>query len=202
MYKLLFITTGPSGAGKNTVMNHIRRTFPTVTKAVTYTTRAPRPNEVDGIDYRFVTDEEFFAKVDSGDIMEYEQVYNDYYYGSPADIFTDGDIKVMEMDWQGHRTYRQFYKNIRIVSIFLVPPSFEEIKKRILKRSAVSNLDSRIANAMEQLEHAGEYSFVILNRHKEKALQEVESIIRTELLRRQRNRSLAYAQKIIRQHKK
>jgi len=200
MQKLLFIISGPSGAGKNTAMNYIRKVFPEVKKAVTYTTRKPRPHETDGVDYRFVGEEEFFARVELGDILEYEQVYNDYYYGSPADIFTDGSIKIMEMDWKGHRTYREVYKDVRIVSVFLVPPSLEEIKKRILSRSKVDNLDSRMRNALEQLEHAGEYSYVLVNDRKEKMLAELEAIVRAELLKLQRQRNLAFAEALIKQY--
>jgi guanylate kinase len=200
MYKLLFIVTGPSGAGKNTVMTHIRRIFPEINKAVTYTTRYPRPHETDGIDYRFISEEQFFEKVKSGAILEYEQVYNDYYYGSPADIFGDGNIKIMEMDWKGHRKYREVHQGVRIVSLFLIPPSLEEIRKRILGRSQVDNLGSRIANALEQMEHAGEYSYIIINEHKEKMLAEVEAIVRVELLRLKRNRNLEIANSLLRQY--
>lgn len=202
MNKLLFIITGPSGAGKNTVMTHIRRTFPTVKKAVTYTTRAPRPHEVDGVDYRFVGQEEFFAKYRQGKILEHEQVYNDCYYGSPADIFDNGNIIIMEMDWKGHRTYRQFYKDLRLVSVFLIPPSLAEIRKRILGRSKVDNLDSRMENALEQLEHARDYNYIIVNDQKERMLAEVESIVRAELVNARRQCNLDFAQKLIAQYRK
>lgn len=202
MGKLLFIVTGPSGAGKNTVMTHIRRTFPQVKKAVTYTTRSPRPHEVHGVDYRFVEEEEFFSLYKQGKILEYEQVYNDYYYGSPADIFDDGDLKIMEMDWKGHRTYREVYSDVRIVSIFLIPPSLAEIRKRILGRSRVDNLDSRMRNALEQLEHAGEYTYVVVNDHKETMLAEVEAIVRVELINARRQANLDFARKLICQYGK
>jgi guanylate kinase len=195
--KLLFIVTGPSGAGKNTVMTHIYNTFPEIKKAVTYTTRAPRPHEQDGVDYRFIGQEEFFAKVREGKILEYEQVYNDYYYGSPAEIFADGPIKIMEMDWKGHRTYRQVYKDIRIASIFLVPPSLEEIKKRILGRSQVDNLQSRLANALEQLEHAHDYTYIIVNDQKDRTLQQVEALVRAELINLKRKDNLEHARGIV-----
>jgi len=195
--KLLFIVTGPSGAGKNTVMTHIYSTFPEIKKAVTYTTRAPRPHELDGVDYRFIGQEEFFSKVREGKILEYEQVYNDYYYGSPAQIFADGPIKIMEMDWKGHRTYRQVYKDIIIASIFLVPPSLEEIKQRILSRSQVDNLQSRLANALEQLEHADDYTYVVVNDQKDRTLQQVEALVRAELINLKRNDNLEHARKII-----
>ena len=197
MNKLLFIVTGPSGAGKNTVMTHIYSTFPEIKKAVTYTTRAPRPHELDGVDYRFIGQEEFFSKVREGKILEYEQVYNDYYYGSPAQIFADGPIKIMEMDWKGHRTYRQVYKDIIIASIFLVPPSLEEIKQRILSRSQVDNLQSRLANALEQLEHADDYTYVVVNDQKDRTLQQVEALVRAELINLKRNDNLEHARKII-----
>lgn len=202
MNKVLIIVTGPSGAGKNTVMNHIRSTFPEVAKAVTYTTRAPRPHEIDGIDYRFVAEKEFFAMVQDGRILEYEQVYNDYYYGSPADIFADGNMIIMEMDWKGHRKYRAVYKDTRIISIFLVPPSLEEVQNRILGRSQVDNLDSRMVNALEQLEHAGEYSYIIINACKDKMLAEVEAIIRTELVSVFRTSNLEFALSLVEEYKK
>lgn len=197
MNKLLFIVTGPSGAGKNTVMTHIYNTFPEIKKAVTYTTRAPRPHEQDGVDYRFIGQQEFFAKVREGKILEYEQVYNDYYYGSPAQIFADGPIKIMEMDWKGHRTYRQVYKDIRIASIFLVPPSLDEIKKRILARSQVDNLQSRLANALEQLEHADDYTYIIVNDQKDRTLEQVEALVRAELINRRRDENLKHARNIL-----
>lgn len=202
MNKLLFIVTGPSGSGKNTVMTHIYKRFPQITKAVTYTTRAPRPHEREGVDYRFVGEEDFFAKVKSGEILEYEQVYNDYYYGSPSDLFSDGNIKIMEMDWKGHRTYRRVYKDIRIASFFLVPPSLEEIKQRILSRSRVDNLQSRLANALEQLEHATDYTYIIVNDCKDRALKEIEALVRAELINFQRSANLAHANKIICAYKK
>lgn len=197
MDKLLFILTGPSGAGKNTVMTHIRKVFPRVGKAVTYTTRQPRPHEVDGVDYRFVSREAFFAKVETGEILEYEQVYNDYYYGSPADIFATGPVKIMEMDWKGHRTYRETYADVSIASIFLVPPSLTEIKRRILSRSRVDNLKSRLENALEQLEHAGEYDYILINKNKKETLSLIESIVIAELARLERHHNLEYVHTLI-----
>lgn len=197
MGKLLFIVTGPSGAGKNTVMTHIRQAFPEVTKAVTYTTRRPRPHEVDGVDYCFISERDFFAKVEAGEILEYEQVYNDYYYGSPADIFSAGSVKIMEMDWKGHRTYRNTYKDVNIISLFLVPPSLQEIKRRILGRSRVENLQSRLKNALEQLEHAGEYDYIVINKNKEQTLAAVEAIVKAELVRFRRQDNLRFIKQLL-----
>ncbi len=201
MDKLLFIVSGPSGAGKNTVINHIRKIFPVVRKAVTFTTRKARPHEVDGVDYRFVSEEDFFSRVQSGEILEYEQVYNDYYYGSPADIFADGAVKIMEMDWKGHRTYRTTYKDFRIVSVFLVPPSLEEIRQRILGRSRVDNLKSRLDNACAQMEHADEYDYVLINKSKGQTLALVEAIAAAELLRGEHSKNLEFVRQLLSQRK-
>lgn len=201
MDKLLFIVSGPSGAGKNTVINHIRKIFPVVRKAVTFTTRKARPHEVDGVDYRFVSEEDFFSRVQSGEILEYEQVYNDYYYGSPADIFADGAVKIMEMDWKGHRTYRTTYKDFRIVSVFLVPPSLEEIRQRILGRSRVDNLESRLDNACAQMEHADEYDYVLINKSKRQTLALVEAIAAAELLRGERSKNLEFVRQLVSQRR-
>lgn len=197
MNKLLFIVTGPSGAGKNTVMHHIYKTFPEIKKAITYTTRPPRPSEQDGKDYWFVEREEFLAKFHKGQILEYEQVYNDYLYGSPAQVFSQGSTIIMEMDWKGHSTYRKVYQDIRIASIFLVPPSLQVMKQRILSRSQVDNLSARLANALEQLEHAAEYTYVIVNDEKERTLQQVEALVQAELINRERHENLKHAQSII-----
>lgn len=197
MNQLLIIVTGPSGAGKNTVMNHLFNTFPGIKKAVTFTTRPPRPHEKDGVDYWFVSEDDFFAKVQSGEILEHEQVYNDYYYGSPAAVFAAGPVVLMELDWKGHRTYRRVYKDVPIASFFLVPPSLEEIKQRILGRSRVDNLSSRLANALEQLEHAGDYTYIVVNDHKQRTLQQIEALVRAELINRQRQEGLVKAKAII-----
>jgi guanylate kinase len=107
----------------------------------------------------------------------------------------------MEMDWKGHRTYRQVYKDVRIASFFLVPPSLEEIKQRILGRSQVDNLQSRLANALEQLEHANDYTYVVVNDQKDRTLQQVEALVRAELINLKRNDNLEHARKIIGSYK-
>lgn len=197
MDRQLFIVTGPSGAGKNTIMTHLFQTFPQIKKVVTYTTRPPRPHETDGVDYWFVNQEEFFTKVKEGQILEYEQVYRDYYYGSPARLFQEGSVVMMEMDWKGHRTYRQVYPDIPIASFFLVPPSLADIRQRILARSPVSNLHSRLANALEQLEHAAEYTYIVVNDDKCLALSQVEALVRAELIKGERSTNLARARSIL-----
>lgn len=202
MDRQLFIVTGPSGAGKNTIMTHLFKTFPAIKKAVTFTTRPPRPHEANGVDYWFVDQEEFFSLVRDGSILEYEQVYKDYFYGSPSKVFEQGPIIMMEMDWQGHRTYRRVYPDIPIASFFLVPPSLEAIRKRILARSRVDNLSSRLANALEQLEHASEYSYVIVNDEKCLALSQIETLVRAEFIKGQRRSGLARAQQILQKYQK
>lgn len=193
---LLFVITGPSGSGKATVINGVLENFPEIKRVVTYTTRSPRPKEREGYDYRFISKEEFFAKVEDGSIFEYEDVYNDYYYGSPSDIFTDANYRIVELDYKGYLKYRKKFGD-KIVSIFLVPPSLQELKERIVNRSKVSNLSSRLENAVEQLRYAREYDYVVLNDEIDACLKLVYNIIRTEIYKREQIEVLKFVDEMI-----
>src|SRR5579875_2192766 len=151
---ILFVITGPSGAGKGSVMRRLLDAVPNLQKVVTYTTRPPRAGEEDGFDYRFIAVDAFLAKVQSGEIFEYEQVYHDHYYGSPRDLFVNDADGLIELDYKGYQKYRA--RHGRVVSIFLLPPNLDALKERILRRSEVENLSARLQNAVEQLRHADE----------------------------------------------
>lgn len=183
MEPILFVFTGPSGAGKGSVMRALLDRDATLAKVVTYTTRAPRHGEVDGFDYRFVSVEEFHRLVASGALFEYEQVYHDHYYGSPRELFMPGRDGIIELDYKGRLKYQERHR--QVVSIFLLPPSLEELRRRILARSEVSNLDARLANAVEQIRHARSYDYIIHNDNLESAIERVQTIIKAERIRRQ-----------------
>ncbi|PSR27056.1 guanylate kinase [Sulfobacillus thermosulfidooxidans DSM 9293] len=182
MEPILFIFTGPSGAGKGSVMRALLQDDPTLHKVVTFTTRAPRQGEIDGFDYRFVSVQEFLQLVEQGQIFEYENVYRDHYYGSPRELFVEGRDGIMELDYKGRLKYQERLR--RVVSIFLLPPSLEELKKRILSRSKVSNLAARLDNAVEQLRHAKSYDYIVKNDDLATCIARVKDIIRVERLRR------------------
>jgi guanylate kinase len=186
---ILFIVTGPSGAGKGTVMRALLERVPDLQKVVTYTTRPPRPGEQDGFDYHFVDPTRFMAMVRAGEIFEYERVYHDFYYGSPRNLFPGGSDGLMELDYKGHQKYRALLP--QVVAIFLLPPSLEELRRRILGRSEVSNLDARLKNAVEQLRHAREYDYVVTNDDWERCAERVATLMQAERWRRQGRGELA-----------
>lgn len=183
MEPILFVITGPSGAGKGSVMRRLLGSVPQLKKVVTYTTRPPRVGEEDGFDYRFIAADAFLAKVQAGEIFEYEQVYHDHYYGSPRDLFHADCDGLIELDYKGYQKYRA--RHGRVVSIFLLPPDLEELKRRILRRSEVENLEARLKNAVEQLRHADEYDYVVKNDDLDRCADTVAALVTAERLRRQ-----------------
>lgn len=183
MEPILFVFSGPSGAGKGSVMRALLAHDESLHKVVTYTTRAPRPGEVDGFDYYFVSVDQFHQMIDQDLLFEHEQVYHDHYYGSPRELFRPGCDGIIELDYKGRLKYQERHR--QVVSVFLLPPSFEELKHRIVKRSEVENLDARLANAVEQVRHARTYDYIVRNDDLGQCIATVETIIRAERVRRQ-----------------
>lgn len=179
---ILFVFTGPSGAGKGSVMRALLERDETLRKVVTFTTRAPREGEVNGFDYRFVSVETFRGLIDRGEMFEYEQVYHDHYYGSPKELFVPEHDGIIELDYKGRLKYTARHR--RVVAIFLLPPSLEELKRRILQRSQVDNLSARLQNAIEQVRHAQSYDYIVKNDDLDACVERVETIIRAERHRR------------------
>lgn len=179
---ILFVFSGPSGAGKGSVMRGVLERDPCLNKVVTYTTRQPRQGEVDGFDYRFVSVATFQNLMAHEKLFEYEQVYHDHYYGSPKELFVPDHDGIIELDYKGRLKYTARHR--RVVAIFLLPPSLDELKRRILQRSKVDNLEARLANAIEQMRHAQSYDYVVKNDNLEDCLARVETIIRAERHRR------------------
>jgi len=167
-----------------------------IKRVVTYTTRKPRPGEIEGIDYHFVSDDEFSRMLKTGELIEAEQVYGDYYYGSPKDIF-DGDIDViMELDTKGTGSYREIYSNI--VTIFIIPPSIDELVRRIKARHPEANFKERVMAAKPQLEAASQYDYIVINDEVERVGQEILGIIRSGKPDPNRNSKLELVSKLIR----
>lgn len=181
---ILFVISGPSGSGKGTVITHLLDYFPDMDRIVTYTTREPREGEIDGVHYRFITPERFEDLRDEGGIFEYERVYNDYYYASPSHVLAGGCDRIIEVDYKGHRKFRSEYP--QTVSIFLLPPSMEELSARILARSPEDNMTSRLENAREQISHAGEYDYILVNDVLGETLERAAAIVLAEGVRSER----------------
>ena len=182
--QILFVVSGPSGSGKETVMSAMVKRLPGLTRVITYTTRSPRRGEVRGRHYHFVTADEFESLLRRGDLFESETVYGSSRYGSPrwaVDGTPSGDL-IMELDPNGYLRMRQARK-APTVGLFLLVPDAQELKKRITKRSTEADLDRRLAIAREQLRAATAYDYLVVNDVRETCLREVAAIITAERVR-------------------
>jgi guanylate kinase len=179
----LFIITAPSGAGKTSLIDALIRADPTLKLSISYTTRAPRPGEKNGVDYHFVDDATFLAMRSRGDFLESAEVHG-YRYGTSKRIITEalarGEDMLLEIDWQGARQVRKIYPDC--VGIFILPPSVEELERRMRSRAQDSDevIRRRLANAREELAHADEFEYRIINKDFDSARHELARAIAVE----------------------
>ena len=193
----LYIVTAPSGAGKTTLVHAVLEREPGLALSISYTTRAPRPGEVDGRDYRFVSREEFLRLRDRGELLEWAEVHGNYYGTSRTWIETqlqqDRDV-LLEIDWQGARQVRRMFPHA--VSIFILPPSLEALEARLRGRGTDSEatIARRLAAAREEMRHVEEFDYVIINDRLERAIDELTAVVRAARLRLpvQKRRHAAY----------
>ena len=159
------------------------RDDPSLKLSVSYTTRAPRPGEKDGVDYHFVDDAAFVAMRDRGEFLENAQVHG-YRYGTSKRVITEalgrGEDVILEIDWQGARQVRAVYPDC--VGIFILPPSIEELERRMRLRGkdAEAVIRRRLDNARGEMEHAGEFDYAIINKDFETAKRKLAEIIQNE----------------------
>jgi guanylate kinase len=179
----LFVITAPSGAGKTSLIDALMREDPTLSISVSFTTRPPRRGEKNGIDYHFVDDPTFLAMRSRGEFLESAEVHG-YRYGTSKQVILDamqrGEDLILEIDWQGARQVRQLYP--ACVGIFILPPSIEELERRMRGRAQDSDevIRRRLSAAREELLHAGEFKYAIINKEFETAKTELAEIIRKE----------------------
>ena len=179
----LFVITAPSGAGKTSLIDAVMREDPSLRISVSYTTRAPRPGEKNGVDYHFVDEPTFLAMRGRGEFLENAEVHGNR-YGTARQVILDavsrGEYLILEIDWQGAQQVRQLYPEC--VGIFILPPSVEELERRMRARGQDADevIRRRVANAREELAHAGEFKYAIINKDFETAKQQLAEIIRKE----------------------
>lgn len=163
----VWVISGPSAVGKGTVCARLKELHPELFYSVSMTTRPPRPGEVDGVDYRFVSVEEFRELIDSGDLLEWAVVHGTNYYGTPRrpvlNALADGSQVILEIDLQGARQVKQNLPEARLV--FLTPPSWEELVNRLQGRGTedAHAQERRLATARVELEAVAEADHVIEN---------------------------------------
>lgn len=186
MKGLLFVVTAPSGAGKSSLIRAALKEEPRLRLSVSYTTRAPRSGEEDGREYHFVDPQTFEAMVQRGEFLECAQVHGNRYGTShPAidAVLAQGEDLLLEIDWQGAQQVRRLYPGC--VSIFILPPSVNELGRRMRSRGLDSDavIERRLANAREEMSHAPEFDYVIINAHFETAQRELLGVLRAEHVR-------------------
>jgi len=180
---LLIVVSGPSGAGKGTICKGLLEKRNEVQVSVSATTRDPRNGEVDGKNYFFKTKEEFESMIEADNLMEYAQVY-DNYYGTPKQFVIDkinsGSDILLEIDIQGALQVRKRYPEG--IFVFILPPSMKELKHRIIGRGSETeeSLEKRFSSAYEEIDFIKKYDYYIINDELNKAVDTLESIIDAE----------------------
>lgn len=196
----LYIISAPSGAGKSSLINALLATQSTseVQLSISHTTRKPRPAEQDGVHYYFTTHAEFESLIAQGHFLEYAEVFGNYYGTSLPMIeksLAAGIDVFLDIDWQGARQIRQKLPNVK--TVFILPPSREELEKRLIGRGQDSAevIAKRMAEAVSEMSHYNEFDYVIINDDFQTALNELKSILTAERLK-QAPQSLRHQQLI------
>jgi len=177
----LFIVSAPSGAGKSSLVKALLEKDPAIRLSISYTTRAPRPGEVDGVHYHFVSREDFQARLERGEFLESAEVYGNYYGTSQpwieAEMAAGRDI-LLEIDWQGAAQVRRLMP--RAKSIFILPPSIAELRRRLEGRGTDSAevVARRMAAAAEDVSHALEFDYLVVNEDFDAAVADLLAIAR------------------------
>ncbi|WMX16712.1 MULTISPECIES: guanylate kinase [unclassified Aureispira] len=180
--KKLIIFTAPSGAGKTTIVRHLLKTRKDVSFSISACTRTPRYGEVNGMDYYFLSPDEFKRKVNAGDFVEYEEVYENQFYGtlrSEIDrLWKSGKHVLFDIDVKGALSIKQKYGE-QALSIFVKPPSFEILKERLMNRKTEddASLRKRINRVKEEMTYERHFDITLVNSDLSLALQEAEEIV-------------------------
>jgi guanylate kinase len=182
----LFIVCAPSGAGKTSLVGELLRADPGIRLSVSFTTRKPRPGEVHGREYHFVSEQEFGQMAERGAFLESALVHGNHYGTSQpwiAEQRAAGADILLEIDWQGAAQVRKLIPES--IGIFILPPSFEALLSRLNKRAqdAPAVIAARLAAAREEISHVGEFDYVIINDKFSVAVADLISIVRAQRLR-------------------
>ena len=176
----LFVFAAPSGAGKTTLVNAVVKKHPELRFSISYTTRKPRVNEADGVDYLFVKEDEFMRLRDEGEMLEHAQVFDNYYATSRSQVdkhLADRRDVVLEIDWQGARQVRE--SMLDCVTIFIFPPSLAELERRLRARGTDSAgvIERRLRDSRSDMAHWDEFDHVIINDDLDHAIIDLEAVL-------------------------
>lgn len=176
----IVILSGPSGVGKDTVIAEWANRDPRVQRVIAYTTRAPREGESNEVDYHFITREDFLIKAETGDFLEWKEVHGNLYATPLRDMETmlqEGKIAILKIDVQGG--IEAMAKRPDALSIFLLPPSFDELERRIRDRATddEQTIQKRLKNSREEIELASRYHHQVVNDDVDRAVSEIQGLV-------------------------
>ena len=188
----LFVIAAPSGGGKTSLVNALLAREPEIRLSVSYTTRAPRVGELDGVHYHFVDEARFGALEAGGEFLEHARVHGNWYATSATWLqgqIAAGHDVLLEIDWQGAAQVRRLIPSA--VHVFILPPSLELLKERLEKRGqdAPAVIALRLKAAKEEMRHLGEFDYVIINQDFEAAVSDLVAIVRASRLRSSQQRT-------------
>jgi guanylate kinase len=192
---LMLVLSSPSGAGKTTLSRALLEGDAAITMSVSATTRRPRPGEVNGKDYYFLSTEDFGIMRNNGEFLEHAKVF-DNYYGTPRkpveEALSAGQDVLFDIDWQGTQQLDESASE-DLVKVFILPPSAYELEKRLNSRAQDSAevVAGRMAKASDEISHYQEYDYIIINENVDKSLAELRSILTSERLKRRRQTGLS-----------
>ena len=180
---ILLILSSPSGAGKTTLSKKIQQKYYNFKISVSHTTRSPRDNEVDGVDYYFVNKKKFKELIEKKSFYEYAKIFENFYVTSKNEvnsIIKTNDI-LFDIDWQGTKQLTDF-KNLNLVKIFLITYDKNELKKRLIKRNqnSLKEVETRFKSFDNDILHWNDYDYVIINKNLEVCFKQIEKIITIE----------------------
>ena len=174
------MVVAPSGAGKTTLVDALLKRELNIHLSPSWTTRAPRPGEKDGVDYYFVTRQKFEQMIAANEFLEYADVYGNYYGTSrkwiEGELAGDHDV-LLEIDWQGAQQLRRLFPHM--VGIFILPPSLDELRKRLKSRGKDSPeaIEKRMASARHEISHVLEFEYIIVNEQFDSALRDLKGVV-------------------------
>ena len=182
VHNIMLILSSPSGAGKTTLTKKIQQKYHSFKISVSHTTRKPRPNEVDGVDYNFISIEKFKELIDQGKFYEYAKIFDNYYgtlKENVDDLFKTNDI-IFDIDWQGTKQLSKF-PNLNLVKIYLIPPNKSTLKDRLISRNQDGKLEveKRLKAYDLDVKHWRDYDYVVINENLENCFRQVEKIIQS-----------------------
>ena len=192
---LMLVLSSPSGAGKTTISRILLERDPALSMSVSTTTRPIRPGEEDGRDYHFVDPTEFSLMINRQEFLEHAKVFGNY-YGTPRSAvegaLVGGSDVIFDIDWQGAQQLSQVAGG-DLVRVFILPPSTEELDRRLHSRAQDSDevVASRMAKAADEMSHWAEYDFIVINEDVEKSVAQVQAILAAERSRRERQVGLS-----------